>query len=115
MRCPACGFDNPPGMRFCGNCGAALEPATATAEERKLVTVLFIDLVDSTRFARAIDPEQWRQRMTDFFAAAREEIERFGGTVEKFIGDAVMAVFGVPAVREDVAALARGQTARPPR
>jgi class 3 adenylate cyclase/tetratricopeptide (TPR) repeat protein len=88
-------------MRFCGTCGAALAPAAATAEERKLVTVLFIDLVDSTRFAHAIDPEQWRHRMTEFFGATRQEIERFGGAVEKFIGDAVMAIFGVPAVHED--------------
>lgn len=88
-------------MRFCGHCGAALQPAAATAEERKVVTTLFADMVESTRFAATLDPEQWRARMAEFFAVVREEIERFGGSVEKFIGDAVMAVFGMPLVHED--------------
>ncbi len=100
VHCRACGFENPLGMRFCGNCGAPLRVAPP-AEERKLVTVLFVDVVESTRGSAAVDPEQWRERMTQFFAAARHEIERFGGTVEKFIGDAVMAIFGLPAVHED--------------
>ncbi|MGH2404455.1 MAG: adenylate/guanylate cyclase domain-containing protein, partial [bacterium] len=101
MRCSSCGLENPPGMRFCGHCGAALQPLAAAVEERKLVTILFADMVESTRFAATLDPEQWRNRMADFFSVVREEIERFGGTVEKFIGDAVMAVFGMPSVHED--------------
>jgi class 3 adenylate cyclase/tetratricopeptide (TPR) repeat protein len=88
-------------MRFCGNCGSALDTTAAAAEERKLVTVLFADVVASTALAGAIDPERLRTQMARFFDIAREEIERYGGTVEKFIGDAVMAVFGLPAIHED--------------
>jgi class 3 adenylate cyclase/tetratricopeptide (TPR) repeat protein len=88
-------------MRFCGNCGTALVVPTSTPEERKLVTVLFADVVASTQLSGAIDPERLRGQMARFFAIAREEIERYGGTVEKFIGDAVMAVFGLPAIHED--------------
>jgi class 3 adenylate cyclase/tetratricopeptide (TPR) repeat protein len=87
-------------MRFCGNCGAPLTQVHAT-EERKVVTVLFVDVVESTQLAGAIDPEQFREKMSAVFAIAREEIERRGGTVEKYIGDAVMAVFGLPTVHED--------------
>lgn len=100
LHCPQCGFDNPPRMRFCGNCGAALT-AAPTAEERKLVTVLFVDVVGSTKLSGGLDPERLHAMMTRFFAIAREEIERYGGTVEKFIGDAVMAVFGLPMIHED--------------
>jgi len=74
---------------------------TTAAEERKIVTVLFADVVDSTRLASTVDPEQVRAQMARFFEIAREEIQRCGGTVEKFIGDAVMAVFGLPVVHED--------------
>lgn len=98
--CPQCGFENPPRMRFCGNCGVALA-VTRAAEERKIVTVLFADVVGSTKLSGTIDPERMHDMMTRLFAIAREEIERFGGTVEKFIGDAVMAVFGLPAIHED--------------
>ncbi len=88
-------------MRFCGGCGRALLPFTTPREERKLVTVLFADVVGSTRLAGTVDPEQVRAQMARFFDAAREEIVRYGGTVEKFIGDAVMAVFGLPVIHED--------------
>lgn len=100
MTCATCGFENPASMRFCGNCGSALAPTPGT-EERKLVTILFADVVASTQLAGAVDPERLRAQMGRFFAIAREEIERFGGTVEKFIGDAVMAVFGLPVIHED--------------
>ncbi len=101
MRCPACSFENPPGMRFCGQCGTALVVSASPGEERKLVTVLFADVVGSTRLSGAADPEQVRGQMTRFFEIAREEVQRYGGTVEKFIGDAVMAVFGLPVIHED--------------
>jgi len=99
---------NPPGNRFCGSCGAALgeaapgaEVAQAEVAERKLVTVLFADLTASTELASELDPEDLRAVLTPFFEAMAEEIGRYGGTVEKFIGDAVVAVFGAPVAHED--------------
>ena len=100
MICPACGAENPAGARFCNACGAAL-PTEPAREVRKVVTVLFCDVTGSTALGEQLDPEQLRTVMAEYFAVAREAIERHGGTVEKFIGDAVMAVFGVPTVRED--------------
>ena len=99
IRCTGCGFENPAGMRFCGNCGSPL--GAPAREERKLVTLLFADVVGSTQIAATVDPERLHAQMQRFFAVAQEEIERFGGTVEKFIGDAVAAVFGLPTVHED--------------
>lgn len=87
-------------MHFCGNCGTPLAQVRTT-EERKVVTVLFVDVVESTRLAGVIDPEHLREKMSSVFAIAREEIERRGGTVEKYIGDSVMAIFGLPTVHED--------------
>lgn len=101
MQCPRCGFVNPSGMRFCGHCGAALSAAAASPEERKLVTVLFADIVGSTQLSAARDPEHVQGQMDRFFAIARDEVHRHGGTVEKYIGDAVLALFGFPAVHED--------------
>ena len=129
MRCGACGSDNAAGARFCGSCGAALEqrcpscgeavaPALAFCtscgarldgagapgpprEERKVVTVLFCDIVGFTTRAEQLDPEDVRRVLSPFYARLRTELERFGGTVEKFIGDAVMALFGAPVAHED--------------
>jgi class 3 adenylate cyclase len=100
-RCPRCGETNPTEFRFCGHCGAPLEAAEAAQEERKLVTVVFADLVNFTSRAASLDPEDVRALVAPYYANARRELERFGGTVEKFIGDAVMAIFGAPVARED--------------
>ena len=97
-----CGRENPDESRFCNSCGAAIEaPRAASAEERKVVTVLFADITGSTALGEQLDAEQLKEVMGAFFAAMRAEIEAEGGTVEKFIGDAVMAAFGVPQVHED--------------
>jgi class 3 adenylate cyclase/tetratricopeptide (TPR) repeat protein len=99
VRCPSCGQENPAGFRFCGSCGAPLaEPAR---ELRKLVTVVFCDLSDSTALGERTDPEALRARLRGFYEQMRTILEHHGGTVEKFIGDAVMAVFGVPVAHED--------------
>ena len=98
--CPNCGEDNPERARFCLNCGTALEPA-ASGEERKVVSVLFVDLVGFTAGADRADPEDVRATLRPYHARVSREIERFGGTVEKFVGDAVMAVFGAPVAHED--------------
>jgi len=100
MSCSVCGSALPVGARFCPSCGAAVGPLLAT-EERKLVTVLFADLVDSTGLARRLDAERTREVLSGFFDAASEELHALRGRPEKFIGDAVMAVFGLPHVRED--------------
>ncbi len=100
--CPHCGQENPDGFRFCGACGTPLGAAGAPAgEERKLVTVLFCDLVGFTARSDQADPEDVGAMLRPYHARLRAEIERFGGTLEKFIGDGVMAVFGAPAAHED--------------
>jgi class 3 adenylate cyclase/tetratricopeptide (TPR) repeat protein len=98
--CPSCGAENRDEARFCDSCGSLLaaEPAR---ESRKRVTVLFCDVTGSTALGERIDPESLRNVMARYFETAKAAIERHGGTVEKFIGDAVMAVFGVPVVHED--------------
>ncbi|HET6791859.1 MAG TPA: adenylate/guanylate cyclase domain-containing protein [Actinomycetota bacterium] len=98
--CPRCGADLSAEARFCSSCGFAIHTEDR-ADERRLVTVLFADVTGSTQLGERLDPEHLREVMASYFAAMREEIEAEGGTVEKFIGDAVMAVFGVPAVHED--------------
>ncbi len=102
LTCPACGRENPDGSRFCNACGADLaEPAAAEREYRKVVTLLFCDVVGSTALGESTDPEALRTLLGRYFDEMKAIVERHGGTVEKFIGDAVMAVFGVPQVHED--------------
>ena len=115
--CPACGSENSPAAKFCGECGTSLGSGTERAvsestparvrdgegptAERRLVSVLFADLVGFTPFSEERDAEDVRETLTTYFDISREVIERYGGTVEKFIGDAVMAVWGAPVARED--------------
>src|SRR3954466_16050729 len=101
VTCASCGRDNPPDARFCNACGAPLVAASERREERKVVTVLFADLVGFTSRAEQLDPEDVRAVLAPYWERLRSELERFGGTVEKFIGDAVMAVFGAPVAHED--------------
>src|SRR6266496_749417 len=100
--CENCGRENAEDARFCSGCGNALatEPARAR-EERKVVTVLFADLVGFTSRAERMDPEDVRAVLEPYHGHLRSELERYGGTVEKFIGDAVMALFGAPVAHED--------------
>jgi adenylate cyclase len=127
--CASCGFQNRPGALFCGSCGeqlgracpecgqvVALELAFCTScgsamapgeaklpilEERKVVTVLFADLVGFTGRAEKLDPEDVRRMLAPYHARVKAELESYGGTVEKFIGDAVVALFGAPLAHED--------------
>ena len=111
--CAECGSANDPGMRFCNHCGAPLDreqaaqplaapPADrvgvepAVARERRFVTVLFVDLVGFTTLSESRDPEEVRDLLSQYFEMCRQVIGRYGGSVEKFIGDAVMAVWGLP-------------------
>src|SRR5438874_5710538 len=97
--CPKCSASVPAGARFGPACGAAL--ADKAVEERKLVTVLFADITGSTSLGERFDPERWRALLQRFFSVMTSTIEAWGGTVQKFMGDSVMATFGVPIVRED--------------
>jgi class 3 adenylate cyclase/tetratricopeptide (TPR) repeat protein len=100
--CPNCGRENADDARFCSACGTDLARAAEPArEQRKVVTVLFCDLVGSTALGESTDPEALRARMRRYFEDLRVILERHGGTVEKFVGDAVMAVFGIPVSHED--------------
>jgi class 3 adenylate cyclase/tetratricopeptide (TPR) repeat protein len=109
--CAACGTENSPENRFCGSCGtplaegvaapAAPVPGREPVAERRLVSVLFADLVGFTTLSEHRDPEEVRELLSQYFERCRSLIERYGGTVEKFIGDAVMAVWGTPVARED--------------
>ncbi|MDQ2964964.1 MAG: AAA family ATPase [Chloroflexota bacterium] len=102
MRCPRCGKENPEGARFCLQCGTGLaEFRSEQREERKVVSVLFADLVGFTSQAERLDPEEVRAVLQPYHASVRADLERYGGTVEKFIGDAVVALFGAPVAHED--------------
>ncbi|MBA3737177.1 MAG: AAA family ATPase [Actinobacteria bacterium] len=112
--CRSCGASNPPGQRFCGECGTPLDAGAATASattgadprdapttERRLVSVLFADLVGFTSLSESRDPEEVRELLSRYFDESRRVVERYGGVIEKFIGDAVMAVWGSPVAHED--------------
>ena len=105
--CAACGAASEPGMRFCTQCGTPFEEEAATAPqpaataERRLVSVLFADLVGFTSVSESRDPEETRELLSRYFDTCRRLIAVYGGTVEKFIGDAVMAVWGTPVATED--------------
>jgi len=100
--CPSCGRENPAGSRFCNACAAELPAAERSGREyRKVVTVLFCDVVGSTSLGESTDPEALRALLGRYFDEMKAIVERHGGTVEKFIGDAVVAVFGVPQLHED--------------
>src|SRR4051794_22327728 len=95
MACSRCGSASPPDARFCPACGEPLSPA-GVVEERKTVSVLFVDIVGSTERADEADPEDVRELNQLYYGEVSARIERFGGAIEKYVGDAVMAVFGAP-------------------
>jgi class 3 adenylate cyclase/ATP/maltotriose-dependent transcriptional regulator MalT len=99
--CPNCGEENPDKFRLCGFCGTPLAPALPAQEVRKTVTIVFSDLKGSTAMGEKLDSEAVREVMSRYFDEMRDALERHGGTVEKYIGDAIMAVFGLPRVHED--------------
>jgi class 3 adenylate cyclase/tetratricopeptide (TPR) repeat protein len=99
--CPNCGEENPAKFRLCGFCGSPLAPALPAQEVRKTVTIVFSDLKGSTAMAEKLDSEAVREVLSRYFDEMSGALERHGGTVEKYIGDAIMAVFGLPRVHED--------------
>ena len=104
VKCPSCNEENPAKFRLCGYCGAPLAPAAAALppqEVRKTVTLLFTDLKDSTALGERLDSEALHEVKERYFAAMSAEIQRHGGKIEKYIGDAIMAVFGLPRTHED--------------
>lgn len=104
--CASCSTENPPGHKFCGACGTAIEAAGSpdsapAATERRVVSVLFVDIVGFTSYSEGRDPEDVRDLITRYFDVAKDVLDRFGGTVDKFIGDAVMAWWGATTSNED--------------
>jgi class 3 adenylate cyclase/tetratricopeptide (TPR) repeat protein len=99
--CSSCGRENPVGFEFCGFCRSPLVASENATEVRKTVTVVFCDVTGSTSLGEQLDPESLRRVMSRYFEEMKTVLERHGGSVEKFIGDAVMAVFGIPSVHED--------------
>ena len=106
IKCPGCGEENPPKFRLCGYCGTPLAAAAPVAllpahEVRKTVTIVFTDLKDSTALGERLDTEALHEVKERYFTAMAAEITRHGGKIEKYIGDAIMAVFGLPRAHED--------------
>jgi class 3 adenylate cyclase/tetratricopeptide (TPR) repeat protein len=101
MQCPSCRTDNPDSARFCFNCGATLSPPRPVEGERRLVSVLFADVVGSTTVAERLDPEVWAEVMNGAFAFMNAAVTRYGGTVGRLMGDGVLAFFGAPVAHED--------------
>jgi class 3 adenylate cyclase/tetratricopeptide (TPR) repeat protein len=106
--CPNCGAEQPTAAAFCASCGIALSDDARRApgapddrQERRVVTVLFADLAGSTALGELLDPEDVRELQSELFELVNAEVERYGGTTEKFAGDAVLAVFGIPSAHED--------------
>src|SRR5438067_7760627 len=99
--CPGCGEENPDKFRLCGFCGTALAPPLPPQEVRKTVTIVFSDLKGSTAMGEKLDSEAVREVMSRYFDEMRDALEAHGGTIEKYIGDAIMAVFGLPRLHED--------------
>src|SRR6266545_787528 len=99
--CPQCGEENPDRFRLCGICGAKLAPEAPPQEVRKTVSIVFCDLKGSTSLGENLDTEALREVLSAYFSEMQAVLQHHGGTVEKFIGDAVMAVFGLPTLHED--------------
>jgi len=101
MNCPNCQTANPEGARFCLNCAAPLKALRTVAGERKFVAVLFADMVDSTTIGEQLDPEQVAEIMNGAFAFLNASVTKYGGTVARLLGDAIIAFFGAPVAHED--------------
>ena len=101
MICPKCGFANPPHNRFCRSCGAALGGAPSGESARRVATVMFADMSGFTAMSEKLDPEEVHEIINDFLQELAACVHRYGGTVNKYIGDEIMAVFGAPRTHED--------------
>src|SRR2546430_12847059 len=113
LTCPNCGRENPEDFKFCAECGTALGAEAVQARElRKLVTVVFADITGSTALGEQVDPELLRRVLERYFEEMRRILAHHGGTVEKFIGDAILAAFRIPHLPEDHALPALPATAQ---
>ena len=101
LTCPNCGRESPEDFAFCPACSTPLAPVAPAREVRKTVSIVFCDVTGSTALGEQLDPESMRDVQSRYFDTMRAAIERHGGTVEKYIGDAVMAIFGIPVLHED--------------
>ena len=101
MNCPRCQMPNPEGAKFCLNCGNPLEAQVRVEGERKYVTVLFADVVDSTGLGERLDPEQVAEIMNGAFAFLNASVKKYDGTIARLLGDAILAFFGAPVAHED--------------